>query len=89
MNPFLDGPRAALDLTGIRAWTDANTRARDAYNATQCGSYAGYRRHRAAGEAACEPCLSANREHVAGWAAKRQARATTTSSHLPTKESSR
>lgn len=74
MNPFLDGPRAVLDIAGIRAWTNANTRARDAYNATQCGPYAGYRRHRDARQDACEDCLAANREHVARWAAERKAR---------------
>ena len=83
MNPFLDGPRAVLDLAGIRAWTDANTRARDAYNATQCGSYAGYRHHRTINQDACEDCLAANREHVAKWARDRKTRRST-SSQSPT-----
>lgn len=88
MNPFLDGPRVVLDITGIRAWTDANTRARDAYNATQCGSYAGYKRHRDAGQAACDPCLAANREQTNRWATDRKARRAA-SSQSPTSGVSR
>lgn len=34
---------------------------------SQCGTYAGYQRHRKAGEAACDACKKAQADYVAAW----------------------
>lgn len=65
MNPFLDGPRTALDLAGIRAWNTNNLRARAAYYATECGTYGGYKRHVRNNETTCRPCRDAYNQRAA------------------------
>lgn len=71
MNPFLDGPRTVLDLAGIREWNDGIQRARDAYNATACGTYGGYKRHIAHNEPTCDDCRAAYNQRAAERRAER------------------
>lgn len=49
--PSYGEPRECRDCYSVRVYVD------------KCGSYAGYQRHKRAGEYGCEPCRAANAAH--------------------------